>query len=64
MSNNTPLLTQVKNMAVGDEIRVPVDAYAYGTVRRYVTDMSFTLDRRFRSHLDRPTRTYIITRVS
>lgn len=51
-------------MAVGDEIKVPVDAYAYGTVRRYVTDMSFTLDRRFRSHLDRPSRTYIITRVS
>lgn len=51
-------------MEIGDKITVPVDAYAYGTVRRYVTDMSFTLDRRFRSHLDRATRAYIITRES
>ena len=64
MTSNAPLLTQVRQMEVGDEIRVSVDAYAYGTVRRYVTDMSFVLDRRFRSHLDRATRTYTITRVS
>lgn len=64
MSKNTPLLSQVRTMAVGDKITVPVDAYAYGTVRRYVTDMSFTLDRKFTSHLDRATRTYTITRLS
>ena len=51
-------------MEVGDKIVVPVDAYAYGTVRRYTTDMSFALDRKFVSHLDRATRTYTITRIS
>lgn len=64
MDTHTPLLTQVRTMNIGDKLIVPVDAYAYGTVRRYVTDMSFTLDRKFTSHLDRATRTYIITRVS
>lgn len=51
-------------MEIGDKIVVPVDAYAYGTVRRYATDMSFALDRKFASHLDRASRTYIITRLS
>jgi hypothetical protein len=51
-------------MEIGDKIVVPVDAYAYGTVRRYATDMSFALDRKFASHLDRANRIYVITRLS
>ena len=64
MTDNTPLLSRIRTMEVGDEITVSVDAYAYGTVRRYATDMSFTLARKFRSHLDRKSRTYTITRLS
>lgn len=63
-ATQTPLLSRVRTMEVGDKIVVPVDAYAYGTVRRYTTDMSFALDRKFTSHLDRATRTYTITRIS
>ena len=64
MTESTPLLTRMREMGIGDKVTVGIDLYGYNTVRRYATDMSFTLARKFRSHLDRKSRTYTITRVS
>lgn len=58
------LYTKVKTMEVGAVITVPVDGYSYNTVRRYASDFGLTFDRKYTCHLDRATRTYIITRVS
>ena len=60
----TPLMSKVKSMDVGDRISVPCEAYAYNTVRRYTSDLSFMMSRKYSTHLDRETRTFVITRQS
>lgn len=64
MKNNDSLYKQVQLMEVGDKITVPVDRYSYNTARRYACDFGMYLDRKYTCRIDRPTRTYIITRVS
>lgn len=64
MKANESLYKQVQLMEIGDKIAVPVDRYSYNTARRYASDFGFAFDRRYSCHIDRPSRTYIITRLS
>ena len=63
-TENTPLLTRVRAMNVGDKITGRIEDYSYGTVRRYACDMSYTLERNYSAHLNRANRTYTIVRNS
>lgn len=64
MAENATLMAKVKAMDIGDMLTVPCSAYSYNTVRRYTCDLGFIMNRRYTAHLDRPTRTFIITRHS
>lgn len=64
MTNETPLLTRVREMNVGDKITVPIEAYGHNTVRRYACDWGLYLGRKYSTHVDRINRTYTITRLS
>ncbi len=64
MKANESLYKQVQHMKVGEVITVPVDRYSYNTARRYASDFGLAFDRRYSCHIDRPSRTYIITRLS
>lgn len=51
-------------MKVGEKMIIPCDECGYTTVRGYVCDMNFFENRKYRSHLDRAQRIYIVTRQS
>ena len=64
MSTNTPLLTQVKALAVGDVITVAISEHSYGYVRNAAYIAGVDLDRRYSARLNRQDRTCTITRLS
>lgn len=63
-NNETPLLARIRAMQVGENITVPVNAYAYNTVRRYASDCNFLMERNYSVHMDRKARTFTVTRNS
>jgi hypothetical protein len=64
MATDTPLLTRLREMNIGDKVTVSIDTYGYNTVRRYACDLGVFLDRRYSTHVNRADRTYTVTRLS
>ena len=58
------LRQRVVDMAVGETITIPVADARYSTIRFYAYEVGLSENRRYSTHLDRATKTYIITRKS
>ena len=53
---------RIIDLEVGQFIVIPVTEVGYTTIRGYASDLSFALQRRYRTHRNRTDRTYTITR--
>ena len=64
MSTNKSLRAQVLDLAVNEELTIPVTLYGYTTIRSYASDLGFAADRKFKTRRNREDRTYTITRIA
>lgn len=49
-------------LAVGEELTIPVSLYGYTTIRSYASDLGFAINGKFRTKRNKVARTYTITR--
>lgn len=64
MSTNKSLRAQVLDLAVNEEIVIPISLYGYTTIRSYASDLGFAAGRKFKTRRNRQDRTYTITRIA
>lgn len=50
-------------MEPNDVLTIPVDAYAFTTLRSYASDLSYSLRRKYSTRRNREARTFTITRI-
>jgi hypothetical protein len=64
MSTNKSLRASILDLAVNEEITIPINLYGYTTIRSYASDLGFAADRKFTTRRNREERTYTITRLA
>lgn len=64
MKNTTSLRSRISALDNGASITISVDDYGLGTARQYAYELGVTLRRKYRLHLDRQERVFIITRTA
>ena len=64
MSTNKSLRAQVLDLAVNEELTIPVTLYGYTTIRSYASELGFAANRKYKTSRDKEARTYTITRIS
>lgn len=64
MSTNKSLRAQVLDLAVNEELTIPITLYGYTTIRSYASDLGFAANRKFSSRRNRAERTYTIKRLA
>lgn len=52
------------DLAVNEEIVIPISLYGYTTIRSYASDLGFAAGRKFKTKRNRQDRTYTITRIA
>ena len=62
MVNNKSLRASILDLAVGEELTIPVSLYGYTTIRSYASDLGFAINGKFRTKRNKVARTYTITR--
>ena len=64
MSTNKSLRAQVLDLAVNEELTIPVTLYGYTTIRSYASELGFAANRKYKTSRNKEARTYTITRNS
>lgn len=64
MSTNKSLRAAILDMAVNEQLTIPVDLYGYTTIRSYASDLGFAAERKYKTTRNREARTYTITRIA
>ncbi len=64
MSTNKSLRASILDLAVNEELTIPITLYGYTTIRSYASDLSFATERKFTTKRNREDRTYTITRLA
>jgi hypothetical protein len=64
MSTNKSLRAQVLDLAVNEELTIPVTLYGYTTIRSYASELGFAANRKYKTSRNKEARTYTITRIS
>lgn len=64
MSTNKSLRAQVLDLAVNEELTIPVTLYGYTTIRSYASELSFAANRKYKTSRNKEARTYTIKRIS
>ena len=64
MSTNKSLMAQVLDLAVNEELTIPVTLYGYTTIRSYASELGFAANRKYKTSRNKEARTYTITRIS
>ena len=64
MQINKSLRAQVLDLAVNEELTIPVTLYGYTTIRTYASDLGFAANRKYKTSRNKEARTYTITRIS
>jgi len=62
MIRNKSFRASVLEMQVGEVLTIPVELYAYTTIRSYASDLGFAANRVYRTRRNRKERTYSIIR--
>ena len=62
MVNSKSLRASILELAVGEELTIPVSLYGYTTIRSYASDLGFAINGKFRTKRNKVARTYTITR--
>ena len=62
MVNNKSLRASILDLAVGEELTIPVALHSYTTIRSYASDLGFAINGKFRTKRNKVARTYTITR--
>lgn len=63
MSTNKSLRAQVLDLAVNEELTIPVTLYGYTTIRSYASELGFAANRKYKTSRNKEARTYTITRI-
>lgn len=64
MSTNKSLRAQVLDLAVNEELTIPVTLYGYTTIRSYASELGFAANRKYKTSRNKEARTYTIKRIS
>lgn len=64
MSTNKSLRAQVLDLAVNEELTIPVTLYGYTTIRSYASELGFAANRKYKTSRNKEARTYTIIRIS
>ena len=64
MSTNKSLRAQVLDLAVNEELTIPVTLYGYTTIRSYASELGLAANRKYKTSRNKEARTYTITRIS
>ena len=64
MSTNKSLRAQVLDLAVNEELTIPITLYGYTTIRSYASELGFAANRKYKTSRNKEARTYTITRIS
>lgn len=64
MQINKSLRAQVLDLAVNEELTIPVTLYGYTTIRSYASELGFAANRKYKTSRNKEARTYTITRIS
>ena len=64
MSTNKSLRAQVLDLAVNEELTIPVTLYGYTTIRSYASELGFAANRKYKTSRKKEARTYTIRRIS
>ena len=64
MSTNKSLRASILDLAVNEEITIPLNLYGYTTIRSYASELGFATERKYKTKRNREERTYTITRIS
>jgi hypothetical protein len=64
MSTNKSLRASILDLAVNEELTIPITLYGYTTIRSYASDLGFATERKFKTKRNREDRTYTITRLA
>ena len=64
MSTNKSVRAQVLDLAVNEELTIPVTLYGYTTIRSYASELGFAANRKYKTSRNKEARTYTITRIS
>ena len=64
MQTNKSLRAQVLDLAVNEELTIPVTLYGYTTIRSYASELGFAANRKYKTSRNKEARTYTITRIS
>ena len=62
MVNSKSLRASILELAVGEELTIPVSLYGYTTIPSYASDLGFAINGKFRTKRNKVARTYTITR--
>lgn len=62
MVKSKSLRASILELAVGEELTIPVSLYGYTTIRTYASDLGFAINGKFRTKRNKVARTYTITR--
>ena len=60
MSTNKSLRAQVLDLAVNEELTIPVTLYGYTTIRSYASELGFAANRKYKTSRNKEARTYTI----
>ena len=64
MQTNKSLRAQVLDLAVNEELTIPVTLYGYTTIRSYASELGFAANRKYKTSRNKEARTYTIKRIS
>lgn len=64
MIKNKSLRAQVLDLAVNEELTIPITLYGYTTIRSYASDLGFAANKKFSARRNREERTYTIKRLA
>ena len=64
MQTNKSLRASILDLAVNEEITIPLNLYGYTTIRSYASELGFATERKYKTKRNREERTYTITRIS
>jgi len=64
MLTNKSLRASILDLAVNEELTIPITLYGYTTIRSYASDLGFATERKFKTKRNREDRTYTITRLA
>jgi len=64
MCKNKSLRASILDLAVNEELTIPITLYGYTTIRSYASDLGFATERKFKTKRNREDRTYTITRLA